>query len=80
MSKVFQCLLCEKKFTEQDFKSLKFFPSTNICSACYEDAEKDKTVCFAKKDQFDRHSLACSKVCIDRKICKLYIRLQRANR
>lgn len=75
MSKLFQCIICETKFSEQDYKDLKFFPSTCICRKCYDEAEKDKTVCFAKKEQYDRHSLACRKVCPDRKICKLYIRL-----
>jgi hypothetical protein len=77
MSKVFQCVLCEEKFSEQDFKDLKFFPSTCICSSCYDEAKKDRTVCFGKIDQYDKHSLVCSKICQDRKICKLYVRVEK---
>lgn len=76
MSKTLQCTLCEEKFSEQDIKKLVFFPSTMICSKCYDEAEKDKDVCFAK--QYSRHSLVCKKICPDRKICKLFVRLQHA--
>lgn len=78
MSKVFQCTLCEEKFPEAAIKKLLFFPSTMICSKCYNEAEKDKDVCFGKKAEYNKHSLVCSKVCPDRRICKLYLRLQHA--
>ena len=78
MTKLFQCTLCEERFTYQDVKALKFFPSTCICNSCYKEAQKDKEVCFAKA--FDRHNLACTKICPDRKICKLFIRLKRYER
>lgn len=77
MSKVFQCVLCEERFTEDDFKKLLFFPSTCICRSCYNDANKDKSVCFGKKEHYDNHSLVCRKICQDRKVCLLYVRIEK---
>jgi hypothetical protein len=78
VSKILQCTLCEEKFEEKAIKDLKFFPSTMICSNCYDEAEKDKSVCFGKKKQYDKKSIVCSKICSDRRVCKLYIRMQHA--
>lgn len=74
MSKTLQCTLCESKFDEQAIKELKFFPSTMICSNCYDEAKKDSDVCFGKKKQYSSKLLVCNKICPDRKICKLYVR------
>jgi len=77
MPKLFQCTECEERFTEENIKELKFFPSTMICSKCYHEAEKDKTVCFSKVEEYNKRSIVCNKICPDRRICRLYIKLSK---
>jgi hypothetical protein len=78
MPKLFQCTICQSKFSREDVKQLKYFPSTSVCEECYKEAQEDRDVCFGKKKQFDRHNLACKKFCADRKVCKLFIRIEHA--
>lgn len=77
MPKTLQCTLCHEKFDWQQVRQLAFYPSTGICNKCYQEAKDDEDVCFGKKDQFDKHNLACKRICEDRKICKLFIRMER---
>lgn len=78
-SKVFVCQLCRAKFSMADVDELKYFPSTGVCAKCYKEAQEDKTVCFGKKKRYQPDSKACSEICVDRKICALYVKLEKIN-
>lgn len=72
---VYICGQCEKRFCLDDADKLRFFPSTGICRKCYLDAMGDGSVCFAKKEYFDSTAVVCKRVCPDRHVCRLFIRL-----
>ena len=76
-SKVFQCLKCRVKFSESSFEELKFFPSTGICKACYEEAKEDSSVCFGKSEAYNSKTVLCRSICPDRKVCRLFIRVEK---
>ena len=73
---VFVCQRCERRFTEEDFGKLRFFPSTGICRACYIEAMGDGSVCFGKCDYFNPQATVCKRVCPDRFVCRFFIKLE----
>jgi len=74
-SKVFRCVVCNNRFSEKDFEELRFYPSTGVCHFCYKDAQKDSETCFGKKKFWSEKAVVCQKICPDRRICRLFIRL-----
>jgi len=73
---VFVCQRCERRFTEEDFGKLRFFPSTGICRVCYIEAMGDGSVCFGKREYLDVEKTACKRVCPDRFVCRLFVKLE----
>lgn len=83
--KVLRCLICRNKFTEEDVKTLTFFPETSGCYNCYKELSESpfSRTCFGKLNVVEsgviRHfgydpiaSIDCSFHCPHRKICKLF--------
>jgi len=85
-SAMLECILCHKKYTEDDVRGLEYFPSTGICFDCYAKGQKAAYVtwCFGKRSLvgignkvlalgYDPNSKACEKECPDRKLCPLFV-------
>lgn len=87
LKKVLACILCLKKFSEQDVEELNYFPNEGICFNCYLDGSKKehRVWCFGKKNIIDAitgkikafgydpaQSPDCRRYCPDRKICYLF--------
>jgi len=82
---VLRCLLCGEKYTEEDVRTLTFFPETSGCYDCYRRMSKSpfSRTCFGKLNVVSngtiKHfgydpqvSLDCSFHCPHRKVCKLF--------
>jgi hypothetical protein len=81
-----ECVLCGERFAERDVTELRYFPSTQVCFACYKKGQNAPyaTWCFGKQNVegpggkileygFDEDARACGQYCPDRKICKMFI-------
>jgi hypothetical protein len=87
-----QCLICKHHYSIEDVRALRYFPSTGICSKCYEamQALPHQQSCFGKRNVvrdgkvvkfgFDQSTKECSSECVDRGICKLFVKLRRTRR
>jgi hypothetical protein len=70
-----ECLLCKEKYDLLDVKKLRYFLDTRICGVCYRQGQKAPITvwCFGKPKAFSLKKVECSKLCPDRRICKLVI-------
>lgn len=78
-AKVLPCVLCSELFSQVDVKHMRYFPSTMICLGCYKSAARTphSTWCFGKLTVkqnlgYDEKAKACSVLCPDRSICRLF--------
>lgn len=83
---VLRCSLCGNKFTDEDVKTLTFFPETSGCYNCYRRMSKApfSRTCFGKLSVVNgtgniKHygydplaSTDCSLLCPHRHVCKLF--------
>lgn len=69
VGKIFECLLCRNTFSTTDIVKGKYFASTGICRACYEEGQKTENSiwCFGS---YSVEYTECKFDCPDRKICK----------
>lgn len=83
---VLECILCEKHFSIEDVKQLKFFPSTGVCFDCYLKGQNASyaTWCFGKPNLYslndrvlefgyDEDKKVCQSECPDRRLCPLFM-------
>lgn len=75
--RLLECLLCKKSFSIQSARDGEYF-ETGICRECYEEKEKDPTVCFGKTGEagYSEEAIECQKFCVDRRVCKEFIQGQ----
>lgn len=73
--KVFTCVGCGKKYSMADVKNADYFPSTGMCSGCYEKrcAVREERDCFGKPPAYDPKSNECGFECPDRSVCRVYV-------
>jgi hypothetical protein len=70
---MFACTQCIERYTVEDVKEGRFFPSTSTCLSCYQKMAKSKVRCFGKEKMFDLKQLACQE-CPDSRICRTFLR------
>lgn len=69
--RILECVLCRERYSVQDVKAGKYYPSTGICLACYEKALQGnkKIWCFG---EFEPSVSECRAECPDRRPCKRF--------
>lgn len=69
--KILECTLCMERYSVQDVKEGRYYPSTGVCDKCYVKASKGnkKVWCFG---EFDKLASECRTECQDRRICKAF--------
>jgi hypothetical protein len=92
LKKTMPCSECAEKFSEDDVRLGKYFPSTMTCRGCYTQMQNlPHTVsCFGKVNRvkkgkivgygYDPAAPECSQECPDRKICKAFVRAYEAEK
>jgi hypothetical protein len=83
---ILECVLCAKRFTEQDVQFRRYFASTQVCRACYERGQRASFAvwCFGKLNVlapsgevleygYDAVAEECAQECPDRGICRLFV-------
>jgi len=81
---ILSCLLCKRRYSEEDVRHGLYWPQTYICSRCYGrmQAAPYEVSCFGKPTEvdmctgrkrlgYDSRSLECNRLCPDRDICAL---------
>jgi len=68
---VFACSQCPERYTLDDIKHGRYFPSTGVCLACY--IKMNKSSCFGKKKYYNPSLPSCGIECKDSTICKTAI-------
>ena len=83
---ILECVICGRRFTEQDIHFRRYFASTQVCRACYERGQKSSysVWCFGKQSVlasggyvlehgYDPTAGDCAHECPDRGICALFV-------
>lgn len=72
LEKIFECILCQQRFSVGDIKAQLYYVSTGVCSSCYDKGleAKNQIWCFGDFDA--RRYNECRAICPDRKICREY--------
>ena len=70
---MFACTLCPERYTEDDVKQGRYFPSTGVCVVCYKRMHKSKLRCFGKEKMYDSNTIICGTICPDSVICRAFI-------
>lgn len=63
MERIFNCVLCSKKFSMVDVEALNFFFPSQVCRGCY---EAKPVPCFGT---YDLTAEECTQFCPDRLVC-----------
>ena len=67
------CTICGAWFTEADVSLFQYFPTTQVCQACYAKLAESTEVCFGDAEQYDPASPDCFKYCPDRHVCRVWV-------